>query len=121
MTDGRDHDAALVRLEDVLAGLPFDRALPGLGKLLADAGVDEAFLAADDRARKVLHEAIVARPLSSVPVVERYATEVELLTLEVEVLAERIGAADDDSDDRNTAVARLAAVRARLEQIKRLL
>ena len=121
MTDGRDHDAALVRLEDVLAGLPFDRALPGLQALLAVAGVDEEFLAADDRARKVLHEAIVARPLASASVVQRHAAEVELLTLEVEVLGERVAAADRPDDERAAAEARLAAVRSRLEEIKRLL
>lgn len=120
MTDGRDHDAALSRLEDVLAALPFDRALPSLAALLAAADVDHAFLAEDDRARKVLHEAIVARPLARSSVVERYATEVEVLTLEVEVLGQRIAAAGPD-DDRDAPLRRLAAVRARLEEIKQLL
>lgn len=121
MAGGHDHDAALSRLEDVLAGLPFDRALPGLHELLRRAGIDEDYLFEDDRARKVLHEAIVARPLGTSLRVERWSTEVEVLTLEVDVLAQRLADPLTSLEDRAAATARLSTVRRRLEEIKRLL
>jgi hypothetical protein len=57
-----DLDVAVARLEDVLLSLPYDRALPDLASLLASAGVGAELLRRDERALKVLHEAIVARP-----------------------------------------------------------
>ncbi len=111
-------DEALSRLEDVLLGLPYDRALPDLHTILAAAGVTEDFLRTDDRAAKVLHEAIVARPLSSAEVVSRRQTEVELLTLEVDVLTERLEDRSVGAAVRERAKRRLAEIRRRLEEIR---
>ncbi|MDX1660102.1 MAG: hypothetical protein R3343_14890 [Nitriliruptorales bacterium] len=111
-------DEALARLEDVLLELPDERALPGLDEILERAGVSEEFLRGDERAAKVLHEAIVGRPLSSVDEVASLKLEVELLTLEVEVLTARL---TDDSASREqieAAVRRLGEVRGRLEELQ---
>lgn len=121
MGPDRSDDLALSRLEDVLLSLPYDRALPDLHELLSRAGVDVELLRHDERARKLLHEAIVARPLSSVSEVTRVRTEVELLTLEVGVLTERLEDPDTPPGTREQTVARLAAVRARLEELRGLL
>ena len=110
-------DDALVRLEDVLLALPFDRALPDLDDLLERAAVTPDLLRRDDRARKLLHEAIVARPLSTLDVVQQVRTEVELLTLEVEVLTDRFASATD-ARSRAELGRRLAEVRARVEDIR---
>lgn len=110
-------DDALVRLEDVLLALPFDRALPDLEDLLDAAEVTPGLLRRDDRARKLLHEAIVARPLSTLDAVQQVRTEVELLTLEVEVLTDRLAAATDDAA-RAELGRRLDEVRARVEDIR---
>ena len=111
-----EHDA-LVRLEDVLRALPFDRAVPDLAELLARAGIGEELLRRDDRAYKLVHEALLARPFGNLDVVQQVRTEVELLTLEVELLTERLA---DQTSDRSTverAVARLTAVRLRLDEL----
>jgi hypothetical protein len=113
-----DLDTALSRLEDVLLALPIDRALPDLDQLLAAAAVPADLLRRDERVLKVLHEALIARPFGDVDEVGRVRTEVELLTLEVEVLGDRL---DDDAtgdDEVARAVARLAEVRARLEELR---
>jgi hypothetical protein len=89
-------DEALGRLEDVLLGLPFDRAVPDLAALLAAAGVDEAVLH-DERVLKLLHEALVARPFGSFDAVQHVRTEVELLTLETELLTDRLAAPATDA------------------------
>jgi hypothetical protein len=102
-------DEALGRLEDVLLGLPFDRAVPDLEELLSAAGVDRDVLR-DERARKLLHEALVARPFGSLDAVQRVRTEVELLTLEVELLTDRLA-------DRRTAADELTRSRRRLDAI----
>lgn len=114
-------DEALTRLEDVLLAFPYDRALPDLHTILAKAGVSEDFLRADERAAKVLHEAIVARPLSSWDTVSRLRTEVELLTLEVEVLTDRLRDANATEEEIARASARLGAVRRRLHDVQRQL
>jgi hypothetical protein len=113
-----DLDTALSRLEDVLLALPLDRAVPDLDQLLAAAAVPAELLRRDERVLKVLHEALIARPFGDVDEVGRVRTEVELLTLEVEVLGDRL---DDDAtggDEVARAVARLAEVRARLEELR---
>ncbi|HSK21956.1 MAG TPA: hypothetical protein VK906_02205 [Egicoccus sp.] len=110
-------DDALVRLEDVLLALPFDRALPDLDDLLERAEVPPDLLRRDDRARKLIHEAIVARPLSTLDAVQQVRTEVELLTLEVEVLTDQFAAATDHRTRADLA-RRLAEVRARVEDIR---
>jgi hypothetical protein len=113
-----DLDAAVARLEDVLLALPYDRALPDLATLLASAGVSRELLRRDERALKVLHEAVVARPLSDIDLVSRRRTEVELLTLEVGVLTERLRDPAARRDELAEAAARLAAIRRRLEELR---
>jgi hypothetical protein len=116
-----DADAVRIRLEDLLLSLPYDRALPDLPELLDRAGVPDDLLHRDDRILKVLHEAVLARPLSQVADAQHVRSEVELLTLEVEVLTDRLTAVDTHPDDLTAATMRLAEVTARLEEIRQLL
>lgn len=118
---GFDVEAARVRLEDLLLNLPYDRALPDLPELLDRAGVPEALLRRDDRLLKVLHEAVLARPLGRLHEVEGLRTEVELLTLEVEVLTDRL--ADGAATDAAVVEAerRLGEVQTRLDEVRGLL
>ena len=114
-------DSGVARLEDVLARLPFDRALPDLATLLRLADVGPSLVQTDERARKVLHEAIIARPLSEPDDVELRRTEVEVLLLEVGLLDDVLqdaeaGVADDAA--ARAAVRRLAAIRERLEELR---
>jgi hypothetical protein len=109
-------DEALARLEDVLLELPFERAVPDLSEVLARAEVDRSLLLRDERAMKLLHEALVARPFGTLEVVQRVRTEVELLTLEVELLTERF--ADADAREGQQIASRLEAVRSRLEELR---
>jgi hypothetical protein len=113
-----DVDAALVRLEDLLLALPYDRALPDLADLLERAGIPEASLRRDDRLLKVLHEAVLARPLAQLPDVVRVRTEVELLTLEVELLTDRLVDGAATATDVASATNRLREVRLRLDEIQ---
>lgn len=116
-----DDDRALARLEDVLLALPFDRALPDLAELLRRAGLPEAVLRRDERVLKVLHEAIVARPLGQLQDVTGLRAEVELLTLETELLADSLADPATDPVVAERAGQRLAAVRARLEEVRQQL
>lgn len=116
-----DVDAALARLEDVLLELPYDRALPDLSAILAEAGVTVDHLRVDDRTFKVLHEAVVARPMANVNEVATLRTEVELLTLEVQVLTERLRDPRTGATEIRRADDRLAAVRRELERVRRQL
>lgn len=109
---------AASRLEEHLASLPYDRALPDLATLLADAEVPLTLLQQDERARKVLHEAILARPLSSREAIEQRRVEVELLTLEVSVLTTALEESSPDSATADRAVRRLAAIQERLEELR---
>lgn len=111
-------DEALSRLEDVLLQYPFDRALPDLATILHDAGVGEDLLRQDDRATKLLHEAIVARPLSSIDAVAQLRTEVELLTLEVQVLTDRLADPRTSASELARASSRLATIRRRLAELR---
>ena len=111
-------DEALARLEDVLLSLPYERAVPDLGEVLARAKVDRSLLAQDERAMKLLHEALVARPFGSLEAVQRVRTEVELLTLEVELHSERLADPATTPDDHRRISARLDTVRARLEELR---
>ncbi len=113
-----DRDEALARLEDVLLGLPIDRAVPDLAELLDRAEVTEDLLRRDDRALKLLHEALVARPFGSLDALQQVRTEVELLTLEVELLTDRLESPSTAPDDAARATARLAEVRARLDEVR---
>lgn len=105
-----EQHAAVSRLEEHLAGLPDDRALPDLATILADADVPMEVVEVDERARKVLYEAILARPLASHEVVEQRRVEVELLTIEVGVLTAML--------ERSDAPEAIAAARARLVDIR---
>jgi hypothetical protein len=115
---GQDLDAALVRLEDLLLALPFDRALPDIDGLLARAEVPADLLRRDDRALKLLHEAIVARPFGSLDVIQQVRTEVGLLTLEVELLTDRLADPAATAETIALAEGRLAEVRRRLAAIR---
>jgi hypothetical protein len=115
---GQDLDAALVRLEDLLLTLSFDRALPDLEELLAAAEVPPDVLRRDERALKLLHEALVARPFGSLDAVQRVRTEVGLLTLEVELLTDRLADPAASADTVAGAEARLDEVRRRLTEIR---
>lgn len=117
--DWDQQDAAVSRLEEHLAGLPYDRALPALATILADAGVPMEVVQGDERARKVLHEAILARPLASHEAVEQRRVEVELLTIEVGVLTATLEQPDADPADLDNARGRLAAIRERLVSLRR--
>lgn len=116
-----DLDAALGRLEDVLLALPYDRALPDVTSLLDAAGITTAHLTADDRMLKVMHEAIVARPLATSDEIATLRTSVELLTLEVGVLGERLADPATPAADVARMSERLAAVRHELDRIRRQL
>ncbi|MDQ4130960.1 MAG: hypothetical protein M3133_08240, partial [Actinomycetota bacterium] len=70
------------------------------------------------RARKVLLEAIAARPLSSLEQVGRVRTEVELLILEVQMLAERLASSGLTREQTRQVATRLDDVRGRLAQIR---
>jgi hypothetical protein len=110
-------DEALGRIEDVLLRLPFDRAVPDLEDLLAAADVDHEVLR-DERVCKLLHEALVARPFGSLDALRRVRTEVELLTLEVELLSDRLAAPGTSPDEVAGSSRRLVAIRARLAALR---
>lgn len=112
--DGSSWDEAVARLEEVLAAHSFDRALPPLEELLAEADMDPAILADDERALKILSEAVLARPLSTLEAVQGVRTEVEFLAVEVGMIQERLTAEALSGRD-------LAAARARLDEIRRTL
>jgi hypothetical protein len=113
-----DLDAALCRLEDVLLTLPVDRALPDLDQLLAAAALPRELLRRDERVLKVLHEAVLARPFGDLEAIGHARTEVELFTLEVEVLTDRLDDEQASAEDVRRAAVRLAEVRRRLEEIR---
>lgn len=116
----RSWDAALTRLEDFLLAYPYDRALPDLPTIADAAELPDDFLLEDDRAHKVLHEAVAGRPLSDASQIGQLRTEVELLTLEVEVLTERLGSARTPMELAEVG-AQLVAVRGRLDHVRRIL
>jgi hypothetical protein len=116
--ENHDLDAALTRFEDLLLGLPYDRALPDLDTLLEHAEVPAELLRRDERALKLLHEAVVARPFGSLDAVQRVRTEVGLLTLEVELLTDRLADAGASEATVVRSNQRLAEVRARLDEIR---
>jgi len=116
-----DVDAARIRLEDLLLSLPYERALPDLPVLLEQAGIPVELLRRDDRLLKLLNEAILARPLSRFDEVARVRTEVELLTLEVEVLTDRLADARSDPDEVAAVARRLRQVEARLQEVRDVL
>lgn len=111
-------EEAVARLEDVLGRLPFDRALPGLPTLLELADVPLSLVQSDERARKLIHEALLARPLSGHGEVELRRTEVESLLLEVRLLTDVLQDPDADQDAAARARGRLAGIRARLRELR---
>lgn len=111
-------EAALDRLGTTLASYPYDRALPSLAVILEDADVDRGLLAEDDRAAKLLHEAIVTRPLSTFLEVRQARTEVELLTLEISVLRDRLDDPTADAGELAAVSARLRAIRAAVRRLR---
>lgn len=116
-----DDDAARARLEDLVLSLPEERALPDLAELLERAGVPDELLHRDDRILKVLREAVLARPFHAIGEVRQVRVEVELLTLEVEVLADRLADARTTAPVRDDATRRLAEVTDRLAEIRQQL
>lgn len=114
-------DAAVGRLEDVLAQQPFDRALPDLARLLRLADVPASLVQESERARKVLHEAMLARPLGTPEAVRVRRQEVEVLLLEVGLLTDvlrRAAAVAHDADPDGSMAARARDARARLQDIR---
>jgi hypothetical protein len=119
--DNAEHgpvDEALARLEDVLLSLPFDRAVPELPWILQQAEVDRSLLARDERAWKLLHEALVARPFGDLEDVQRVRTEVQLLTLEVELLTERLADATTPPEEAGRVADRLREVHRRFAELR---
>lgn len=114
-------EEALQRLEDQLHSYPEDRALPAIEEILEAADVAPALLQDDDRARKLIVEALLVRPLSHLERVSDLRTEVELLTLEVQVLTDRLNHPGSGSREAGETAARLQQVRARLVEIRELL
>jgi hypothetical protein len=111
-------DEALARLEDVLLNLPFDRAVPELEELLERADARRDLVFRDERALKLLHEALLARPFGSLDAVRQVRTEVELLTLEVELLTDRLADPDLPDAEARRMGDRLVEVRARLTELR---
>ena len=109
-------DRAVSRWQEVLERLPRDRALPELDALLAAAGADRRLLE-DERARKLLEEAIRQRPLSSLEEVRVLRTDVELLAVEVDVLQDRLRDPALAGSQREQLQARLARVRQRCRHL----
>lgn len=114
-------DVALARLEDFLLAYPLDRALPDVTEIVREADLPVDFLAQDERASKVLHEAIHARPFSTPAEVADVRAEVEMLTLEAQVIADRLRDPGTAAVDRGGAQERLGRLRRRLEEIRRQL
>lgn len=110
-------DEALERLEGFVERYPRTRALPGLLGIADRADVPVEFLREDERAHKVLFEALAGRPLSTHESLRQAQTEVELLILEVQVLTERLQATSDSAQIRR-ATERLAYARQRLNEIR---
>ena len=110
-------DDALCRLEDILLAQAWDRALPDLADLLDRAQVPLSVVEHDERARKLLGEAMLARPVGEGGPVRRARMRVEFLTLEVQVLSERLRDPRVPRDEARRAVARIDEVS---QQLRRL-
>lgn len=111
-------DDALQRLERVLADYPFDRALPDLDLVLREADVSADLLSDDDRARKLIHEALVARPHHDLDAVRAVRTEVELMVLEVRSLERIFGDPSASLEAVDAASDRLAVLARRLRDLQ---
>lgn len=116
-----DSDAAIARFEDVLFGLPLDRVLPDIDELLSRAKLPRALLTSDDRALKLLHEAVIARPWATPDQRDQVRSQVALLELEVEVLLERLGDASVEPAVVRATSLRIRAIRDQLDGLRRVL
>ncbi|MTV26260.1 hypothetical protein FTX61_12685 [Nitriliruptoraceae bacterium ZYF776] len=114
---GWELEAAVGRLEDVLLAQPYDRALPDLDDLLDRAGIPAAVVRRDDRALKALREAVLARPFAQLDEVVAARVEVELLTLEVEVLTDQLRSGEIADRQLGVTSARLREVRDLLDRL----
>ena len=114
-------DAGLARLEDVLLAAPLDRALPDLDDLLEQAKVPLSLVQHDERALKLINEALLARPFATRDEVARTRQHLEMMALEVEVLTERLADPDTDAATRAQSLARLDEVRRQLSEVRDLL
>lgn len=110
-------DDDLGQLEAVLIALPDDRALPDVEELLAEAGLDASVLA-DERARKLLLDALSTRPHGQLDKVRAVNAEVELLVLEVRELTAALTAGRLDAERLRLVDERLAWARGRLAQLR---
>ena len=110
-------DDALCRLEDTLLAQPYDRALPDLAELLGRSRVPLAVVEHDERARKLLGEAMLARPAGEGGPVRQARVRLEFLTLEVRVLTERLRDPDVGEDEARRAVHRLDEVTRQLDEL----
>ena len=108
---------ALCRLEDILLAQAWDRSLPDLVDLLDRARVPLSIVEHDERARKLLGEAMLARPVGEGGPVHRARVRVEFLTLEMQVLSERLRDPKAPRDEARRAVARIDEVG---QQLRRL-
>ena len=111
-------DDALCRLEDVLLAASFDRALPDLDELVRRADVSRAFLRQDDRARKLLREAVLARPFADPDDLRRSRAHVEMMVLEVEVLTQRLRDPDTPATVAQRASDRLHDLQTQLADLR---
>lgn len=119
--DGSSWDEAVARLEEVLAGHPYDRALPPVEQLLAEARIGREVLAGDERAQKILDEAVRARPLSTLDAIAEVRTQVEVLSVEIGMLHRQLASEALTDDELEDAGLRLAAIRALLDETSELL
>lgn len=113
-----DEDAALARLEDVLLALPEDRALPDLEMLLSQAKYPPELLRRDDRALKLINEAVLARPFATEQDTAATRSHLELMLLEVEVLTARLRDPGADVESVASARTRLQVIRDELDRIR---
>lgn len=111
-------DDALCRLEDVVLAAPFDRALPDLDELLARAEVPLSFVQQDERALKLIREAMLARPLSAPQEVRRSRAHVEMMALELEVLTHRLRDPASPAEVAERAATRLDELSAELDRLR---
>ena len=95
--DPSSWDEAVARLEEVLAAHPFD--------------LDE-----DERAQKILAEAIRARPLSSLDAIAEVRTQIEVLAVEIGMLHRQLEGDPLTGDELEDAGRRLAEIRSLLDE-----
>lgn len=110
-------DEDLQRLEAVLGEFPDHRALPDVEELLASAGLGLEVLE-DERARKLVMDALSTRPHGHLEGVRAVSTEVELLVLEVRELTAALRSGTLDRAGLDRIDDRLAWARQRLSELQ---